>query len=337
MTMVTSHGEFITKIPTEAARDLMSRLLPSSLSPYASDAEFEQLWRHATGCAAQLPDEVRVALENFRHRGNAHGALLLRGLPIDDGALGPTPENWDGVCNTKPSWETEAYLLAVASVLGEVFSFERQHGGQLVQNMVPVAEDAYTQKGTGSKVFLEWHTEDAYDRLRAEFILILCLRSDPSARTALVHAADIDVSHEHRECLSQPRFHIGVDPASGGSGRPEDGPLIPLLTYGPDGDVTIRLDTDQVAPVEGDAEAARALEALRRAIPAAAQYVTLDSGDLLIIDNRRTLHARTAYEPRFDGTDRWLQRVSVTTDLARSAGVRTRRSRVIDLEARSFG
>ena len=35
----------------------------------------------------------------------------------------------------------------------------------------------------------------------------------------------------------------------------------------------------------------------------------LEPGDLLMVDNRRAVHARTAFRPRYDGQDRWLQRV----------------------------
>ena len=39
------------------------------------------------------------------------------------------------------------------------------------------------------------------------------------------------------------------------------------------------------------------------------------------------VHGRTPFEPRFDGTDRWLQRTFVVSDLAPSAA--ERRGRVI--------
>ena len=49
---------------------------------------------------------------------------------------------------------------------------------------------------------------------------------------------------------------------------------------------------------------------------AAAYYGMVDvaglrAGDLLAIDNRRCAHARSAFPARFDGRDRWLQRVYV--------------------------
>ncbi|MEZ5272765.1 MAG: TauD/TfdA family dioxygenase [Ilumatobacteraceae bacterium] len=50
--------------------------------------------------------------------------------------------------------------------------------------------------------------------------------------------------------------------------------------------------------------------------------VALEAGDLLVVDNHVAVHGRTAYTPRFDGTDRWLQRAMVVPDLAPSAGER---------------
>jgi L-asparagine oxygenase len=37
---------------------------------------------------------------------------------------------------------------------------------------------------------------------------------------------------------------------------------------------------------------------------------------LLIIDNRRAVHGRTAFTPRYDGRDRWLKRAYLVSDLA---------------------
>jgi clavaminate synthase/L-asparagine oxygenase len=65
------------------------------------------------------------------------------------------------------------------------------------------------------------------------------------------------------------------------------------------------------------AEAGDALDALRRvcADPAARHEVRLGPGDLLVIDNARCAHARSPFQARFDGLDRWLHRVYVRRDI----------------------
>jgi L-asparagine oxygenase len=45
-------------------------------------------------------------------------------------------------------------------------------------------------------------------------------------------------------------------------------------------------------------------------------------GDLAVVDNRVTVHGRTAFTPRYDGRDRWLQRTFAALNLRRSRGHR---------------
>jgi L-asparagine oxygenase len=54
---------------------------------------------------------------------------------------------------------------------------------------------------------------------------------------------------------------------------------------------------------------ASALAALNEALQRCAVTVELGSGDVLLIDNRRAVHGRSAFRPAYDGSDRWIQRV----------------------------
>ena len=58
-------------------------------------------------------------------------------------------------------------------------------------------------------------------------------------------------------------------------------------------------------------EEARAVAAVEAASYDVQQVFTLSAGDLLVFDNRRVVHTRSAYEARMDGTDRWLKRAFV--------------------------
>jgi hypothetical protein len=71
-----------------------------------------------------------------------------------------------------------------------------------------------------------------------------------------------------------------------------------------------------------DSEAQRALETLAAAVAEHHTGVVLEAGDLLVVDNALAVHGRTPFTPRFDGSDRWLQRTFVVADLAPSAGER---------------
>jgi L-asparagine oxygenase len=53
----------------------------------------------------------------------------------------------------------------------------------------------------------------------------------------------------------------------------------------------------------------------------------LTTGDLLVVDNLLAVHGRSPFAARFDGSDRWLQRAFVVSDLAPSTA--DRRGRVV--------
>ena len=76
-----------------------------------------------------------------------------------------------------------------------------------------------------------------------------------------------------------------------------------------------------------DESANEALRALGEATAQCHTSIVLEAGDLLVVDNNTAVHGRSPFTPRFDGTDRWLQRTFVVADLAPSAA--DRRGRVI--------
>lgn len=78
-----------------------------------------------------------------------------------------------------------------------------------------------------------------------------------------------------------------------------------------------------------DSAAAAALEAFAaaRQHPTVEQCIYLQPGECLLIDNRKALHGRRRFKPRFDGRDRWLQRIYTRTELwtGRTPAMRGRR------------
>jgi L-asparagine oxygenase len=81
---------------------------------------------------------------------------------------------------------------------------------------------------------------------------------------------------------------------------------------GPKGDPQMRFDPLYTgAANDEDNAATAALESLHQKLKTAAITTVLRAGDLLIIDNRRVAHARTPFNARYDGSDRWLQRLGV--------------------------
>ena len=284
-----------------------------------------------------LPANLHDSLVDFADAGDRGGALLLRGVPI--GSVPATPQSRHGV--TKPDAISEFALLSVARCLGQPVGYLPEHGGALVQNLFPTAATANQQVSTSSTVDLFFHTETAFHPHRPQYLLLLCLRGEPQARTTLcsVDAVIDEFSASDVAVLRQRRFRTGVDASFGGSkSDPGDTVLLrrtvrSLVDRGPTSALAV-LSGDHERPtlvfdadlmIGTDHESDRVLQKLGRLIVDHATSVVLEAGDLLIIDNHRAVHGRSPFPARFDGTDRWLQRTFVVGDLAPSSGERAGR------------
>jgi len=125
-----------------------------------------------------------------------------------------------------------------------------------------------------------------------------------------------------KRCSSRDSAPVDESYLDGGVGGL--GPPAPVLSGDPERP-TMVFDADLMQGTDPDADAA--LQALAAATAGHHTSVTLERGDLLIIDNQVAVHGRSPFAPRFDGTDRWLQRAFVVPDLAASAT--ERKGRVI--------
>ena len=155
------------------------------------------------------------------------------------------------------------------------------------------------------------------------------MRGDPSARTTLVSIHDL-VDHLPPDVVAamrEPRYRTAVDASFLGGRANELGPARPLLT-GTRDEPTFVFDADLSVGIDAGAE--DVLARIRAAIDVLTTSVVLEPGDLLVVDNNVAIHGRSPFEARFDGTDRWLQRSFVVTDLAPSAAERD--GRVITTE-----
>ncbi len=264
-----------------------------------------------------LPIAVDEALARFASRSNRAGALLVRNIPI--GTLPPTPAAPGEP--TDKDLATELALLTVARRLGEPVGYVPEHGGRIVQNIVPTRRDADRQTSTSSRSNLMFHTETAFHPHRPRYLLLLCLRGDPTARTTMASVHDVfDVLPTATvEAMFEPRYRTAVDASFLGDRPNQFGPTMPLVS-GTTDSPTFVYDADLTIGV--DPEAQRVVDAVRDAIESCQRAVVLEPGDLLVIDNNVTVHGRSPFRARFDGLDRWLQRTFVVADLAPSAGER---------------
>lgn len=295
---------------------VQSPLWPTLAVPHGQfgDKAFLSAAGHA---ALQMPALIHDALIDFADSAPQSGALVLRGLPVGDLPL--TPES--PTARYEKALVSEFTLLTVARRLGQPVGYLPEHGGDLIQNLVPTKSNADRQVSTSSKVQLMFHTEAAFHPHRPKYLLLLCLRGDERAFTTLSSIFEVlpNLDDDVVDTLFQPRFRTAVDESYLNGRSNVLGQLMPVLR-GERTRPTMVFDADLM--VGTDEAADEALRALSAAVEAQHTGVALQAGDMLIVDNNVAVHGRSPYEPRFDGYDRWLQRSMVVADLAASAGER---------------
>lgn len=247
--------------------------------------------------------------------------LLVRRLPTDP-HLPPTPA--DGhASGEKKTRRSEWLLVLLATLLGGPIGYSEEKDGLLVHDVCPIRGRELRQENSGSAYF-EVHTENAFHPHRPDFVLLTCLRPDhlavartlvASVRDALPHLGARDVG-----LLERPLFRTRMPSSFAGP----DGTVVatrplPVVATSARG-LTLRVDAHNTVAVT-DA-AARALARFVDALERELHGWPLAPGDTLLVDNQRAVHARTAFAPRYDGRDRWLQRTYAVADLAASAGIR---------------
>lgn len=290
--------------------------------PCLAEPGSDEFVRAAGRAGRTLDSAIYEALVDFSDRPHPSGALLLKSMPVGD--LPPTPPT-PTAPTTKDS-TSEFTLLTVARVLGHPVGYLPEHGGNIVQNLVPVRGTETRQVSTSSRVDLMFHTEAAFHPFRPRYLLLLCLRGDAAAVTTLssIHEVLPHIPEKVATVLFEARFRTAVDESYLHGRTNVLGPPMAVLS----GDrrwPSMVFDADLMVGV--DSEADEALQVLSHAVVETQTGVALEAGDLLVVDNSVAVHGRTSYTPRFDGTDRWLQRAFVATDNA--ANATDRRGRVI--------
>lgn len=268
-----------------------------------------------------MPPRFAEALIRFRRSPNSSGSLIIRNLPTDP-ELPETPADGKPVRN-KPTSYSEYGLLLAMLFLGEPISFMDEKEGALIQNICPVKGHELKQENVGS-CYLEFHTEDGFHPYKPDYIALTCLRSDHEGVAKTTAASIRDVMHQLPttavQILRQPLFRLKLSSSFGYTNESQYSSPITVLSghwLQPDLCIDYYL-MEAITP-----EATWALELLKGLLAEAVIEHALRPGDLMIVDNRMAAHGRTPFTPRFDGADRWLQRMFVLQDFRRTSASRS--------------
>ena len=276
----------------------------------------------------QLPTGLRWFLEEFR-RTEPAAACMVHGFPVDDVAVGATPSHWDVGGRSPHAIEVETFVALCGLALGDPFTWSTLQEGRMVQDVVPIRGDEERQSGYGSEAPLEFHTEDGFHPQRCDYLLLFGVRNYDKVATTIASIRDVELSVQDKEVLSQRLFHILPDdehvrqlelrdpahPALDRVRRMRDAPEPVAVLSGNETHPYLRIDMPFMRCVDDDPSAQRALAALAAGFSVARQDIVVESGTLLIIDNLLAVHGRQPFSARYDGTDRWLKKLTVSRNL----------------------
>lgn len=233
----------------------------------------------------------------------------------DDIAVGPVPptpatQDTDDIQTATANQS----ILIHAALFGHPVGYAQEQNGKIIQDVFPVKGTETRQISTSSKAELALHTETAFHPYKPDYVLLLCLRGDENAETTYAQIENIlpHLSEHTIEVLQKKWFVTGIDESFRTHGEPDVQIPISVLRKDARG---WRLTYDATVMDGINEEADMALRNLEWAISESIQSVALKTGQLLVIDNNNTVHGRRPFQPRYDGTDRWLKRVLVVEEL----------------------
>jgi L-asparagine oxygenase len=287
------------------------------------DPEFYSV--HA-GAQELLPERLHAFLVGLRERAD-QAASLIAGFPVDDVAAGPTPKHWTRSEGYASTADSDIFTALCAMALGEPFCWATLQCGRMIQDVFPIRGDEERESGHGSSAFLTFHTDDAFRPDCCDYLLLFGVRNHDRVPTYVSSARDLRLSDRVREVLAQSRFHIlpddehirqleiyaPNDPALARAVEMRDRPRPVPVLYGDPLRPRIRLDVPFMRCIDEEPESVQALAELGTELKRVRRPHVVKQGTLLVLDNRLAVHARESFTARYDGTDRWLRKLIVST------------------------
>ena len=339
---------FLEVTLTSAQLHRIDEVVTTLTARYSSveDGEFQRI---AAVAAHELPLELRSALYEFTLTEPAAGCLV-RGFDVDDAEIGSTPSDWRGHRQSGATLRAEVFFFLCAQLVAEPVAWATQQNGRVMHDIFPVRGYENELIGAGSETLLPWHTEEAFHPLRGDYIALMCLRNHDGIETTYADVDQVRLNPDDEQELRRPQYQIRPDPShlersprplgadipeqllensyrwnQACDESPEPGPVL----FGGTDRPYLRVDPAFMKPPPSEA-ATQGLDSLAAEIERTMSGIALRPGEVLFIDNYRTVHGRQSFRPRYDGTDRWLKRLNLVRDLRKSRGNRvTAADRVI--------
>lgn len=238
---------------------------------------------------------------------------------LTDKDLPPTPYSGKLNYNQIPLSVSNILGISCLMKLHPVVYFG-ENDGNLIRHVVPVKISTNEISSHGSeKKFgvhvdnpdLELFNNSIYPNvISPDTLSLYCIRKDKSVSTDIILLDDVirSLKQDVIEILMQPIFNI-QRPDSFLEGHTHTCTNQPILAKDSNGNFVSRFDIHRVSSLYKIGQYAIKKFSEASSDHSIVRQFTLNAGDMITFKNKRVLHSRGAFSPKFDGKDRWLLRL----------------------------
>jgi len=288
----------------------------------------ELFCKEAKELSVHIPNRIKIALANFAQHGSETGFFLIK-YEIDENIPKTPLDNKQKIGETTTMSRIQSIFI---SSMSEMLAYEAEGYGRLFQDVIPTESMAKNQTSLGSDMELEIHTEQAFSKLRPDIVSLACLRGDQNAQTYILPVKYIinNITHDELKMLREPLWKTGVDLSFKMNGASFiDGDIrgpIPIIS-GEKEDPRLIFDQDLMIGETQESE-----NMIKKIVDIYYKHRivhNLQSGEIIFIDNRRAVHGRSSFTPKYDGYDRFLIRCFSVFNYEDSAYARSNNGRMV--------
>jgi hypothetical protein len=301
--------------------------LASQITAKPSD-EPELFCKQSKIQSQHVPEHIKHILINFAKYGSKNGFLYINTGLLCDELKTPLGNN-EKIGETTILAKIQSILIHTIS---EMIAYEAEGYGRLFQDIIPIQSMATKQTSVSSNIELEIHTEQAFSKLKPDILSLSCIRGDTNALTYILPVQFIldNLSQDEIALLREPLWLTGVDLSFKINGNEFihgdiRGPM-PILS-GEETDPILVFDQDLMKGTTEDSD-----NMIKKIVDIYYKYRmkhNMQPGDIIFIDNRRAVHGRSPFSPKYDGYDRFLVRAFSTYNYEYSEYARSNNGRVI--------
>jgi L-asparagine oxygenase len=304
----------IIKLTTKEIEQMVHLSKQIEIHP-STDSEI--FCQKAKECSKYIPKRIQTYLSQI----SQYGYLIFQTFP-DDFFENTPNQNTEQIGGKTQLAKIQSILL---SFIGEMISYEAEGNGYLLQDIVPVKNMSNLQTSVGSNIELEIHTEQAFSNLRPDFLSLACLRGDENAFTYILPVSHI-IQTNMDSILQKLLWKTQVDLSFKLNGTEFvegdiRGPL--AILNGSLEDPHLIFDQDLMTGITKEAD--KKIEDIIEIYKNNRISHCLQPGEILILDNRKVVHGRSPFSPKYDSKDRFLIRGFAVVDYEKSEYARKQR------------